>query len=183
MYTRLLHSLNRLHPRAWDFIQLMRLDKPIGIYLLLWPTLWALWVAAEGVPSAKNLIIFVVGVILMRAAGCVINDFADRDFDPHVTRTRERPLAAGVVSTREALRLFVLLCVVAFCLAASLQDLRVIALSAPAVLLAALYPFTKRWIWMPQAVLGVAFASGGALASPAVERADRWGAVSQSLRL
>jgi 4-hydroxybenzoate polyprenyltransferase len=79
MYTRLLHSLNRLHPRAWDFIQLMRLDKPIGIYLLLWPTLWALWVASEGVPSAKNLFIFVVGVILMRAAGCVINDYADRN--------------------------------------------------------------------------------------------------------
>ena len=74
MYTRLLHSLNRLHPRAWDFVQLMRLDKPIGIYLLLWPTLWALWVAAEGVPSASNLLIFVGGVILMRAAGWVIND-------------------------------------------------------------------------------------------------------------
>src|SRR3989338_356792 len=100
MYTRLLHSLNRLHPRAWDFIQLMRLDKPIGIYLLLWPTLWALWVAAEGVPSVKNLLIFVFGVILMRAAGCVINDYADRNFDGHVSRTKAPPPASGRVKSR-----------------------------------------------------------------------------------
>lgn len=86
MYTRLLQSTNRLHPRAWDFIQLTRMDKPIGIYLLLWPTLWALWVAGNGHPSLANVLIFVVGVFLMRAAGCVINDFADRKVDGHVDR-------------------------------------------------------------------------------------------------
>ena len=95
MYLKLLQSLNRLHPRAFDFIQLMRLDRPIGIYLLLWPTLWALWVAAEGVPSWGNLLIFVSGVVLMRSAGCVINDYADRHFDGHVTRTHQRPLVRG----------------------------------------------------------------------------------------
>ena len=116
MYTRLLQSTTRLHPRAWDFIQLMRLDKPIGIYLLLWPTLWALWVAAEGVPSAKNLFIFVAGVILMRAAGCVINDYADRNFDGHVSRTRARPLASGKIKPREALVLFVVLVAMSFVL-------------------------------------------------------------------
>ena len=116
MYTRLLQSLNRLHPRAWDFIQLMRLDKPIGIYLLLWPTLWALWVAAEGVPSAKHLFIFVVGVILMRAAGCVINDYADRNFDGHVKRTQARPLASGKIKAKEALILFAVLVALSFIL-------------------------------------------------------------------
>ena len=95
MYVRLLKSLNRLNPRAWDFIQLTRMDKPIGIYLLLWPTLWALWVAAKGVPSLSNLLIFVFGVILTRAGGCVINDFADRKVDGHVKRTEQRPLVSG----------------------------------------------------------------------------------------
>jgi len=95
MFQKLLQSSNRLHPRAWDFIQLMRLDRPIGTYLLLWPTLWALWIAGEGSPSVKNVVIFVLGVILMRAAGCVINDFADRNFDGHVSRTKGRPLATG----------------------------------------------------------------------------------------
>lgn len=95
MYLTLLQSLNRLHPRAMDFIQLTRLDKPIGIYLLLWPTLWALWIAGEGSPSLANLVIFVLGVNLMRAAGCVINDYADRNFDGHVSRTRARPWPAA----------------------------------------------------------------------------------------
>src|SRR5690606_30981155 len=102
MYQNLLKSLNRLHPRAWDFIQLMRLDRPIGTYLLLWPTLWALWIAAGGLPSVLNLFVFITGVILMRAAGCVINDFADRNFDGHVARTRERPMATGRVKPQEA---------------------------------------------------------------------------------
>lgn len=169
-----LKTLRDQLPHYW---RLMRFHRPIGIWLLLWPTLWALWFAADGPPPLHVFVVFVLGTVLMRAAGCVINDFADRDFDPHVTRTRERPLAAGVVSTREALRLFVLLCVVAFCLVTSLQDLRVIALSAPAVLLAALYPFTKRWIWMPQAVLGLAFSWGIPMAYAALLPAVPWGPV------
>ncbi|TWC39454.1 4-hydroxybenzoate polyprenyltransferase [Pseudomonas sp. SJZ079] len=159
MYTRLLHSLNRLHPRAWDFIQLMRLDKPIGIYLLLWPTLWALWVAAGGVPSAKNLCIFVVGVILMRAAGCVINDYADRNFDGHVSRTQARPLASGKVKPREALLLFALLVGLSFMLVL-LTNATTVWLSFGGVALAACYPLMKRYTFYPQVVLGAAFSWG-----------------------
>jgi len=99
-----------------DYARLMRLDKPIGILLLLWPTLWALWVAAEGLPSLSNLIIFVLGVILMRSAGCVINDYADRDFDLHVRRTKDRPLTSGRVTTKEALSLFMVLVLTSFIL-------------------------------------------------------------------
>jgi 4-hydroxybenzoate polyprenyltransferase len=159
MYTRLLKSLNRLHPRTWDFIQLMRLDKPIGVYLLLWPTLWALWVAAEGVPSAKNLLIFVVGVILMRAAGCVINDYADRNFDGHVKRTQARPLTSGKVTPREALILFAVLVLLAFLLVL-LTNATTIWLSFGGLALAACYPFMKRYTFYPQVVLGAAFSWG-----------------------
>ena len=159
MYTRLLQSTTRLHPRAWDFIQLMRLDKPIGIYLLLWPTLWALWVAAEGVPSAKNLFIFVVGVILMRAAGCVINDYADRNFDGHVSRTRARPLASGKIKPREALVLFVVLVAMSFVLVL-FTNATTIWLSFGGLALAACYPFMKRYTFYPQVVLGAAFSWG-----------------------
>ena len=159
MYTRLLHSLNRLHPRTWDFIQLMRLDKPIGIYLLLWPTLWALWVAAKGVPSAKNLFIFVVGVLLMRAAGCVINDYADRDFDGHVARTRGRPLASGAIRPKEALLLFAVLLAASFVLVL-FTNVTTLWLSIGGVLLAASYPFMKRYTFYPQVVLGAAFSWG-----------------------
>ena len=159
MYTRLLHSLNRLHPRAWDFIQLMRLDKPIGIYLLLWPTLWALWVAAEGVPSASNLLIFVGGVILMRAAGCVINDYADRHFDGHVSRTQARPLASGKVKPQEALVLFAGLVALSFALVLC-TNATTVWLSFGGVALAACYPFMKRYTFYPQVVLGAAFSWG-----------------------
>ena len=159
MYTRLLHSLNRLHPRAWDFVQLMRLDKPIGIYLLLWPTLWALWVAAEGVPSASNLLIFVGGVILMRAAGCVINDYADRHFDGHVSRTQARPLASGKVKPREALVLFAGLVALSFALVLC-TNATTVWLSFGGVALAACYPFMKRYTFYPQVVLGAAFSWG-----------------------
>lgn len=159
MYTRLLHSLNRLHPRAWDFVQLTRMDKPIGIYLLLWPTLWALWIAAEGVPSAKNLVIFVAGVILMRAAGCVINDYADRNFDGHVSRTKARPLANGRVSAREALILFAVLIALSFALVL-LTNATTVWLSFGALAVAALYPFMKRYTYYPQVVLGTAFSWG-----------------------
>ncbi|MGQ7960346.1 4-hydroxybenzoate octaprenyltransferase [Pseudomonas sp. SP16.1] len=159
MYTRLLQSTSRLHPRVWDFIQLMRLDKPIGIYLLLWPTLWALWVAAEGVPSTKNLLIFVFGVILMRAAGCVINDYADRNFDGHVSRTQARPLASGKIQPREALILFVVLVTLSFGLVL-LTNASTIWLSFGGLALAACYPFMKRYTFYPQVVLGAAFSWG-----------------------
>lgn len=143
--------------RRWPYYgQLMRLDKPIGIYLLLWPTLWALWIAGEGVPNLLVLFVFVAGVVLMRSAGCVINDFADRKIDPQVARTRLRPLAAGLVTPREALILFAGLCLVAFALVLLMNGLT-IQLSFIAVALAAIYPFMKRYTYYPQVVLGLAF--------------------------
>jgi 4-hydroxybenzoate polyprenyltransferase len=159
MYLRLLKHLNRLHPRAWDFIQLMRLDKPIGIYLLLWPTLWALWIAAKGVPSAANLLIFILGVILMRSAGCVINDYADRNVDGHVKRTEARPLISGKVQPREALVLFGILLAMSFALVLFTNSTTV-WLSFGGVALAACYPFMKRHTYYPQVVLGAAFSWG-----------------------
>ena len=142
------------------YVRLMRLDKPIGILLLLWPTLWALWLSSAGRPDGAVLLVFVLGTVLMRSAGCVINDYADRDFDRHVERTKERPLTAGRVTTREALALFAVLALVAFALVLLLGKVLVIALSVPAVFLAASYPFTKRFLAIPQAYLGVAFGFG-----------------------
>ena len=159
MYTRLLKSLNRLNPRAWDFIQLTRMDKPIGIYLLLWPTLWALWVAAKGVPSLANLLIFVLGVILTRAGGCVINDFADRKVDGHVKRTEQRPMASGKISSKEALVFFALLMGISFLLVLC-TNAQTVWLSFGALALAATYPFMKRYTYYPQVVLGAAFSWG-----------------------
>lgn len=159
MYVTLLKSLNRLNPRAWDFVQLTRIDKPIGIYLLLWPTLWALWISAKGVPSIGNLLIFVVGVFLMRAAGCVINDFADRKVDGHVKRTEQRPLVSGKVSSREALVLFAVLVGLSFLLVL-LTNSTTIWLSFGGLALAACYPFMKRYTYYPQVVLGAAFSWG-----------------------
>ncbi|AOE88192.1 4-hydroxybenzoate octaprenyltransferase [Pseudomonas sp. TCU-HL1] len=159
MYLTLLQSLNRLHPRAMDFIQLTRLDKPIGIYLLLWPTLWALWIAGEGSPSLANLVIFVLGVNLMRAAGCVINDYADRNFDGHVSRTRTRPLASGRVTPREALVFFAVLVAISFVLVL-FTNATTIWLSFGGLALAACYPFMKRYTFYPQVVLGAAFSWG-----------------------
>jgi 4-hydroxybenzoate polyprenyltransferase len=145
--------------RLRQYALLMRLHRPIGIYLLLWPTLWALWIAGAGKPNPLVTLVFVAGVALMRSAGCVINDYADRHIDPQVQRTRDRPLAAGRVSGREALALFVVLCLLAFALACLLNALA-IQLSFVAVGLAALYPFTKRYTHLPQAFLGAAFAWG-----------------------
>ncbi|WP_229779388.1 4-hydroxybenzoate octaprenyltransferase [Pseudomonas matsuisoli] len=142
-----------------DFWVLARMNKPIGIYLLLWPTLWALWIAAEGVPSVKNLVIFVFGTVLMRAAGCVINDYADRNFDGHVSRTRERPMATGHISAKEALGFAAILVVIAFGLVL-LTNATTVWLSFGAVAIAALYPFMKRYTYYPQVVLGAAFAWG-----------------------
>ncbi|QKT04990.1 4-hydroxybenzoate octaprenyltransferase [Ectothiorhodospiraceae bacterium 2226] len=135
----------------------MRLDRPIGIYLLLWPTLWALWIAGEGRPDPWVLLVFVAGVVLMRSAGCVINDYADRNIDPHVARTRERPLATGAVNGREAQILFIVLVVTAFALVLTLNRLTIL-LSVGGLVLAAVYPFMKRYTHLPQVVLGMAFA-------------------------
>ncbi|WP_137719524.1 4-hydroxybenzoate octaprenyltransferase [Methylobacillus flagellatus] len=141
------------------YLRLMRLDKPIGILLLLWPTLWALWIAAQGKPELNMLGVFVLGTVLMRSAGCVMNDIADRNFDAHVQRTRLRPLAAKQVSVREALLLTLLLVALAFALVLQLNALTV-ALSFPALFLAASYPLTKRFLAIPQAYLGIAFGFG-----------------------
>jgi 4-hydroxybenzoate polyprenyltransferase len=140
--------------------KLMRLDKPIGILLLLWPTLWAVWIASDGRPSLMLVWIFALGTVLMRSAGCVINDYADRDFDPHVERTKLRPLAAGTVSTREAFILFACLVVAAFLLLLPLMTPLLLGLALVALFLAASYPFTKRFFAVPQAYLGVAFGFG-----------------------
>jgi 4-hydroxybenzoate polyprenyltransferase len=137
--------------------RLMRLDKPIGIYLLLWPTLWALFLAANGLPDFKLVLIFVLGVVLMRSAGCVINDYADRKIDKLVKRTQNRPITTGEISGKSALNLFFGLIFLAFLLVL-LTNFLTIKLAIIAVFLAALYPFTKRWTHLPQVVLGVAFA-------------------------
>jgi len=142
--------------RLGHYWRLMRFDKPIGILLLLWPALWALWIAGQGKPKPLVCLVIVAGVVVMRAAGCVINDYADRDFDPHVERTRLRPVAAGQVSPREALLLFVGLCLFAFGLVLLLNGYT-IALSFGGAFLAASYPFMKRYTDLPQAYLGIAF--------------------------
>ncbi|GAA78767.1 MULTISPECIES: 4-hydroxybenzoate octaprenyltransferase [Pseudoalteromonas] len=138
------------------YIQLMRVDKPIGTLLLLWPTYWALWLANDGMPSLVNFVVFTLGVIVMRSAGCVINDFADREIDGSVKRTAQRPLASGLVSSGEALSLFLLLIVIAFFLVLILS-FNTILLSFGALALAFCYPFMKRYTQLPQVVLGAAF--------------------------
>ena len=148
-----------LNDKLPHYIRLMRIDKPIGTLLLLWPTLWALWLAAEGWPPLHILVIFTIGTFLMRSAGCVINDYADRDFDGHVERTKNRPLATKSVSPREALLLAAALSLLSFVLILPLDPL-VIWLSVPALFLAASYPFTKRFFAIPQAYLGIAFGFG-----------------------
>ena len=149
--------------RVKEYALLMRLHRPIGILLLAWPTLWALWFAARGVPDTRVLVVFLLGIVLMRSAGCVVNDYADREFDPHVARTRDRPLAAGRVSPREALILFVVLSLIAFALVCLLNWLT-IALSVIGAVLAASYPFFKRFTHLPQFYLGAAFGWGVPLA-------------------
>ncbi len=150
--------------------KLMRLDKPVGTLLLLWPTLWGLWLATDGVPNLMLLWIFVLGTVLMRSAGCVINDYADRDFDAHVERTKDRPIAAGQVSTKEALWLAGGLTVAAGLMILPLDKL-VWGLAVIAVFLAVSYPFTKRFFAIPQAYLGLAFGFGIPMAYAAVQAA------------
>ncbi|MEQ1525857.1 MAG: 4-hydroxybenzoate octaprenyltransferase [Gallionella sp.] len=141
------------------YIQLTRLNRPIGILLLLWPTLWAVWIAGDGHPSWLIVFIFSLGTVLMRSAGCVINDYADRHIDKHVKRTQDRPLTSGKVSKSEALWLAAGLALAAFLLILPLNNLTLL-LSIPAVFLAASYPFTKRFFAIPQAYLGIAFGFG-----------------------
>ena len=153
-------TLQTIRTRVDLYERLMRLDKPIGILLLLWPTLWALWFSAAGQPSWVVVWIFSLGTVLMRSAGCVINDLADRDVDPHVARTKERPLATGAVSAKEALILFFVLVILAFCLILPFRSWYIVGLSVVALFLAASYPLTKRFLAIPQAYLGVAFGFG-----------------------
>ena len=149
-------NLENLNKKLGAYERLMRLDKPIGILLLLWPTLWALWMASRGLPDWITLLIFVTGAVLMRSAGCVMNDIADRKYDGLVERTKNRPLAAGEVSVKEAYLLAAGLAVLAFCLVL-LFNKTTIMLSFVALFLAFTYPFTKRFLAVPQAYLGVAF--------------------------
>ena len=135
----------------------MRLDKPIGTLLLLWPMLWSIWLAAKGAPQFSNLLIFICGVVVMRAAGCVINDYADRHVDGHVERTKNRPLVSGEISPREALRLFFVLLLLAFLLVLQTNALT-IKLAFLGLILTIFYPFVKRWSYFPQLVLGIAWA-------------------------
>ena len=151
-----------------EYRLLMRLDKPIGIYLLLWPTWWALWLASGGFPALSMLLVFSVGVVLMRSAGCVINDYADRNVDGQVARTAARPLARGSVNSTEALQLFAVL----VALSASLLlwlNWQTMLLSLVALLLAAIYPFMKRYTHLPQVVLGAAFSWGMPMAFMAIQ--------------
>lgn len=153
--------------RLTSYAYLIRLDKPIGTLLLLWPTLWALWLASSGVPDISILLIFVVGTFLMRSAGCAINDYADRDFDRHVMRTQGRPVTSGKISGKEAVGVALVLALLAFWL---IQPLNAFTkqLSVLALLVAFIYPFTKRFFAMPQAVLGIAFGFGIPMAYAAV---------------
>ena len=153
------NELPRLLGTLHEYALLTRLDRPIGIWLLLWPTLWALWIASHGKPDAKLFIIFVVGTVLMRSAGCAINDYADRAFDPHVARTRDRPLAAGRISPVEALLLFAALSITALGLALQLNRLALL-LAVFGAALAVTYPFVKRFLSVPQLYLGLSFGWG-----------------------
>jgi 4-hydroxybenzoate polyprenyltransferase len=159
-----------------DYLKLMRLHRPIGIFLLLWPTLWALWFAARGIPNLHVLLVFVAGTILMRSAGCAINDYADRGIDPKVARTKGRPLASGRIQPDEAVRLFVAISLIAFGLLTSLKNVNAILLSIPGAALAASYPFTKRFIALPQAYLGLAFSWGIPMAYVSLRSSVDWSA-------
>lgn len=156
---RALQELKSLRRQYGAYARLMRLHRPIGIWLLLWPTLWGVWIAAQGRPSPRVFLVFVIGTILVRSAGCVINDYADRAIDPHVRRTADRPLATGEVALGEALILFAGLMLIAFGLVLTLNRLTVLlAIGGAAVTM--FYPFTKRFLSAPQFVLGVAFSWG-----------------------
>lgn len=156
-----------MHARLIAYAQLIRFDKPIGTLLLLWPTLWALWLASSGFPEWHLLLIFSLGTFLMRSAGCAVNDYADRDFDRYVLRTRDRPITSGKISGKEALAVAACLALLAFLLIQPLNTLTK-ELSVFALLVAIVYPFTKRFFAIPQAVLGIAFGFGIPMAYAAV---------------
>lgn len=167
------NELPRILGTIHDYVELTRLNRPIGIWLLLWPMLWSLWMAGLGKPNARLFLIFVAGTVLMRSAGCAINDYADRSFDAHVARTRERPLAAGRISTVEALLLFAALSITALGLALQLNRLTLLLAVAGAAL-AVSYPFVKRFLSVPQLYLGVTFGWGIPMAFAAqLERVPR----------
>ena len=149
--------MNAISQKLHAIFRLTRLNRPIGIYLVMWPTLWSLWLAAEGIPDWHLLVIFIAGVILMRSAGCVINDYADRNIDGHVARTKSRPIVTGEITPNQALLVFAILCSIAFILVLFTNSLT-IQLSFGAVALASCYPFMKRHTHLPQVVLGAAFA-------------------------
>ncbi len=163
-------ALPQLRATLADYARMMRLDRPVGTLLLLWPTLWALWIASAGKPQTQILVVFVLGVVLMRAAGCVINDYADREFDPHVKRTKDRPLAAGRIAPEEALLLFAVLSVMALILALQLNRLTLLLATAGAFL-AVTYPFIKRFLSVPQLYLGLSFGWGIPMAFAAQQEA------------
>ena len=154
-----IHELPRIRGGLLEYARLMRLDRPIGIWLLLWPTLWALWVSSRGRPDPRVFLVFVAGTVLMRSAGCAINDYADRSFDPHVARTKDRPVAAGRISPLEALILFALLSLTALMLALQLNK-STLLLAVAGGFLAVSYPFVKRFLPVPQMYLGVTFGWG-----------------------
>ena len=162
-------NLGAIIRRLDAYERLIRLDKPIGILLLLWPTLWAVWLASRGRPDWQVLLIFTLGTVLMRSAGCAVNDFADRGFDPHVERTKHRPLAAKEIEPWEALAVAAALAALAFCLVLFLH-LYAVLLSFAALAIAASYPFTKRFFALPQAYLGVAFGFGIPMAYGAIRQ-------------
>jgi len=153
--------------RLSDYLALIRFDKPIGTLLVLWPTLWGLWIASSGEPKSSHLIIFILGCFLMRSAGCAINDYADKDFDKHVSRTQERPITAGRIKPVEALIIAAVLAFAAFILIWPLNTFTKL-LSVPALAIAIIYPFTKRFFSIPQAILGIAFSFGIPMAFAAV---------------
>ena len=161
-------DLAAISRRLDAYERLIRLDKPIGALLLLWPTLWAVWLASEGRPRLDIVIIFIVGTLLMRSAGCAINDYADRNIDPHVERTRSRPLASGELRPKEALVLGAVLALAAFCLVLFLNPYA-IALSFIGLAIAVSYPFSKRFIALPQVYLGIAFGFGILMAYAAIQ--------------
>lgn len=160
-------SDNALRNKSHAYLMLTRMDRPIGAFLLMWPTLWALWLASDGRPPAFVVLIFIAGTFAMRAAGCVANDYADRDFDGHVARTKNRPLATGALSTREALVAFMLLLLLSLILVLQLND-ATIRLSLFGAAIAIAYPFAKRFTHLPQLVLGIAFSWGIPMAFTAI---------------
>lgn len=162
-------SLHNLVETAKAYGELMRLDRPVGSLLLLWPTLAALWIAGESAPPTHILLVFVLGTFVMRAAGCVINDIADQDFDPHVERTRSRPLADGRLNTRQALVCLAVLLLLGFCLVLALNALTM-WLALAGGLISVIYPFTKRFTHLPQLILGVAFSWGILMAGTAISK-------------